>query len=1243
MAITPYRRNNAPQKRKETPSMDEQGRRLTLTPTGLAQYLSLDSCDRFLRFYLYKGETDKMARRLKEQGLKKLALQPFGPLMAKLGDRVETKVLEGLQAQGYTVQNLTNQGLEATQAAIQAVGNEPVYLYQAEVAGPLGKWQFGGKADLIRIRRPKPDTCVQKHPLEILVGDVKSTRQDKVHHRLQVAIYVRMLQGMLAEQTGFTAEGFSGTVVRRNPDGTLQDPETAALFDLDPYFAAINQLAIAKDSALARVDSTPFEDLHYYLNQKCDGCLFNPVCMVESAERQDVALVPFLESADKRVLVEHGIRTVSDLAHLKVLPQPTNQTPDSAPVSTNRHLTPAPGREALVAKLSEKWPVGPKLDRLVQRAARVLHRLAPEEKVTSYSYFFDAERGSLPDDQKYPDLVKIFLDVQTDYLEDRVYLAGARVVGPQGSESVILMTPGVPQEETERALLVEWVANIFVAVTKVATDPTATPIHLYLYNQHDQKFLLDALRRHLEVFASLPTLYDLLTETPALTQSAVSFLYDEIKERRNLSGSGHTLQAVATQSGFKWNDGEELLYYRLFEQGMFDYLWRREDGNLVESAARFYSTIPLEYAYAAWGMFQAEDFLPNQRIFVAPYLKVTTDQIERFQAKRLEALAYLEAGFKYKNSYLNKEPINLLQLSTQTTTPPPFRRVLEEFLYIEHYANLQEHLQLFSQPIVKRVQMGRALLVRCIKIEVENYKGKPATVAHFEVDFSGTGLEPAAAMQLNKIKSGDFVVLNQLEADGHPWNIVRGRLSIIRNLEGTRLIVSLTNMTFFGGKGRTLPFRYTHDKNLQPEIGDFYTIDEMVDDLNGDKLLEGCRNAEFNPFYHLMARGVEAESAPLVRPASDNAKKFMTLVKALEGNNSPTVNQQVVIIGGLSRLPQSESLPQGEKLFLVQGPPGTGKSHTLGWAVLARLFFSQQAGPAPFRVAVSCQTHNAVNIVLQSIARKLAQLKGRVNWPWLEKVRLFKVGEEDDLNTSAGVEQLEPWEQRRNLAQLLGNGLVIIGATPGGLYKLMKEKTRNSHAEDALWNDKPFDLVILDEASQMNLPQAILASAWLQEEGELIVVGDHRQMAPILAHGWETEDRRTTAATQPYRSVFQYLIDQNFPRVALDESFRLHRVQAEFLHENIYRHDGIQFHSRRQQLLPACSDAANLSPYLQAVLNPDYPVIVIQHTESGSQQANPTEAGLIAPIIEICAGQLGLDGAEGIGVVVPHRAQKALL
>ena len=118
MTITPNtqppksnRPNNPTSPRKQKPSIDFRGRRRTLAPTGLAQYLSLDSCDRFLRFYLYKGETDALVRRLRDKGLRRMALQPFGPLLSELGDRIETKVLEGLRTQGHRVRDLTDQSL----------------------------------------------------------------------------------------------------------------------------------------------------------------------------------------------------------------------------------------------------------------------------------------------------------------------------------------------------------------------------------------------------------------------------------------------------------------------------------------------------------------------------------------------------------------------------------------------------------------------------------------------------------------------------------------------------------------------------------------------------------------------------------------------------------------------------------------------------------------------------------------------------------------------------------------------------------------------------------------------------------------------------------------------------------------------------------------------------------------------------------------------------------------------------
>ena len=43
----------------------------------------------------------------------------------------------------------------------------------------------------------------------------------------------------------------------------------------------------------------------------------------------------------------------------------------------------------------------------------------------------------------------------------------------------------------------------------------------------------------------------------------------------------------------------------------------------------------------------------------------------------------------------------------------------------------------------------------------------------------------------------------------------------------------------------------------------------------------------------------------------------------------------------------------------------------------------------------------------------------------------------------------------------------------------------------------------------MNLPEAIMAALPLKADAPLIVVGDHRQMPPIVKHDWDAEARRT--------------------------------------------------------------------------------------------------------------------------------------
>jgi superfamily I DNA and/or RNA helicase len=215
---------------------------------------------------------------------------------------------------------------------------------------------------------------------------------------------------------------------------------------------------------------------------------------------------------------------------------------------------------------------------------------------------------------------------------------------------------------------------------------------------------------------------------------------------------------------------------------------------------------------------------------------------------------------------------------------------------------------------------------------------------------------------------------------------------------------------------------------------------------------------------------------------------------------------------------------------------------------------------------------------------------------------------------------------------------LIVGGTPGGLYRLLKQGA--ARGRQLNWSEAYFDLVVVDEASQMNLAEAVTAAAFLRDDGQFIAVGDHRQMPPILQHAWDQASRRDLARARPHLSLFASLLELGFTRTALDESFRLPAEVAAFLHRHVYAQDGIAFHSKHRQRLPAVELAAG---WLRHALAPEYPMILIEHNDDSSQQANTCEAMVIDALVQAACTHLRLDATTGLGIVVPHRAQKALL
>jgi hypothetical protein len=1153
--------------------------RPSLSATTLAQYVRLESCDRYLWYRLHPEETNNLFREFRATE------QPLTPLLTQKGAVHETGVTEELAEGGASIVDLSGQDVEAFVDQLRAGLTSSSIVIQARLEGRVGTMSATGIADIIVI---EPGDA---GGIRVTVGDAKASRNDRPEHRIQVAFYALLVR-QLAERAGITIEEMRGCIWRVPQHDEDEQP---VAFDLRAYEEAVELLA-DEEGAVSRIADGSREEARFHLTYKCDGCLYNALCTREAAERESVELVSFMSQRDRLALERHGVSDVTALATLKDLPAKGSNA-SALPVAT--------GKETLVHALNTEWPLGANLDLHVQRA-----------RATAHNWFEDIERltwihrsgfGSMPSREAYPDLVQVFVDAHHDYVEDRVFLISGLVVGANDEREIIELAEAPPTEDAEGELVVRWVTRVLEAVRSVAGASEAI-LHVYVYDTYDQAVLLDAVRRHLDRLAELPDFFDLLTETAALSQAMFSFLAQDVRDQKNLGILCHSLPQVARRLGFNWHlDGVE--YHRVFQARIFDNRRTLPNGRWYESAARFNSQIPLEYAYGSWGLLPGPEDATEERLL--DQFRVSREQLVGFAHARLLALRHIEAAFKWKNKFVHKEPIPL-PAAGQEAKSLSLADVLLEFLYIEHHAKIQGLLAYFAHPIERRVASGQTLLLEALE---EAHGGS----CRFRIRFDLAGLEPAPALQQMGAEEGDWMVLSEAKDGMRPWEVVRGRIAIIDAIDGDEIVLSLHTMSFKGSE-----FRFGHRSGMPASKGERYVLDPMADDLVAERLLDACRNTEHNEFLRWVEGGGKAIHSRSVSTEDQGAvADFATALESAEGILTPTQRQAQVI-----------AEHQSDPILLVQGPPGTGKTHTLAWAILARAYAAARAGRT-FHVLISAMTHTAVEVVLRSVVDKIAALDQDPATQHIAEaidgICLFKEVSGTAADVPEGVTRID----RTELLACLQRDLSVVAAVPSGVHRLLQ-----GISKPIAWDQELFDLLVLDEASQLNLPAAVLAGATLKKDGQAIVVGDHRQMPPIVSHDWKREPRRGTQETQIYASTFVALRDRAFPVVGLDQSFRLHSMHARFLEDHVYADDEVGFFSELERLLPATTKAVG---HVQAALLPEYPVVVIEHAERLSLKRNDTEIAILQPIIEAARDELHLDPQEGLGVVVPHRAQRAAL
>lgn len=316
-----------------------------------------------------------------------------------------------------------------------------------------------------------------------------------------------------------------------------------------------------------------------------------------------------------------------------------------------------------------------------------------------------------------------------------------------------------------------------------------------------------------------------------------------------------------------------------------------------------------------------------------------------------------------------------------------------------------------------------------------------------------------------------------------------------------------------------------------------------------------------------------------------------------------------------------------QRLVPVWGPPGTGKTHFLAAMILGLSEAHAQAG-RPFRVLVTAFTHAAIENVL----RKTAELRLKAGLGKNLRLGKAKNWQGTQLATADVVYEKEIAEW------VADNEHSVLGAT---VYSGLK----------AFDDVDSFDLVIIDEASQLRVPESAIPISLVADGGRLVLAGDHLQLPPIVAGVYPE-----AASGEPilHRSIFEALCptadDDHGLLKQLTENFRMNDVLTSFAASLLYGPDykcvdGEVAGRRLNLTLPRGGD-----PLVKACLDPEYPLVIVVLEGVRAAKENQVEAELVAKLVNSLRdhlknadGEVYDDDSEffhhGVFIVSPHRAQ----
>jgi DNA replication ATP-dependent helicase Dna2 len=418
------------------------------------------------------------------------------------------------------------------------------------------------------------------------------------------------------------------------------------------------------------------------------------------------------------------------------------------------------------------------------------------------------------------------------------------------------------------------------------------------------------------------------------------------------------------------------------------------------------------------------------------------------------------------------------------------------------------------------------------------------------------------------------------------------------------------------GRPTWVSFKFGKDAPVRT-AGDRFRLQPRFMDFNSDRVIEYLRRIDQAGGGLFLALVMDPQGAARLRPLPLKVEE-----EAAPGEAALSLTE--------SQLAAYREVRR-RRVVAVWGPPGTGKTHCIA-AIILGLSRAYQAAGQPFRVLVTAFTHAAIENVLRKLFELRQQMASDIV---IAKGKVWN-GEQEMVDEVVAEESIPDW-----LAQ---HARCVVGATVYACIKAGKNKELPG-----------FDLVVVDEASQVRVAEAAIPASLVGSSGRLVLAGDDLQLPPIVQGVYPETD-----VGEPilHRSIFEAVrsrVPPGSPVVRmLLENRRMNDVLTSFAAGLLYGPDYKCFDAAVANRRMKFSPKSELSPIVAHCLDPEFPMVVVVLEGVQAAESNPVEAKLTADLI--MALREGLEGdtgepystdeeffARGVFVVSPHRAQNRVI